>query len=249
MRLKTAIVAAVAGAFALAPVAAAHITLNPGEWEAGGFARFDLRVPTERPNASTTEITVQLPEGLDFVSFQDVPGWERSIQMVKLDEPIEGEEGEEPITERIGSVTWSGGEVEPGEFVEFGLSFRVPEDAAGSDLLFPATQTYSNGEVVRWIQEDPEGDDPAPRMAVLAAAGEEEPGASSPGATDTTATTDTSGGAATTESGGGGGVDVGGSDAEGRANLALGLGIAGLLAGLVALGVALLRPRRADRPA
>ena len=28
------------------------------------------------------------------------------------------------------SVTWSGGEIKPGEFQEFGISFQVPEDAA-----------------------------------------------------------------------------------------------------------------------
>ena len=244
MRLRIAVAAAVVSALAVTPIAAAHVTMNPREWEAGGFARFDVRVPNERPNASTTEVTVQLPEGLNFVSFQAVPGWERSVEMVELDEPIEGEEGEEPITERIGSVTWSGGEVGPGEFVEFGLSFQVPEDAAGSDLMFPATQTYSNGEVVRWIQEDPEGDEPAPRVAVLAAAGEEEPAATD--ATETTGgggETDTAAGESDSEATAATG---GGDDGEGRANLALGLGVAGLLAGLVALGVALTRPRRAD---
>jgi periplasmic copper chaperone A len=246
LRFRRAIVVALAAALSAAPVAAAHVTMDPGEWEAGGFGRFDVRVPNERPNATTTEITLQLPEGLEFVSFQDVPGWERSVEMVELDEPIEGEEGEEPITERIGSVTWSGGEVDPGEFVEFGLSFRVPEDAAATELLFPATQTYSNGEVVRWIQPDPEGEEPAPRVAVLAAGGDEpaSTGTQEP-ATQTGGGREPAGGAAEGEGDAEAAAATGdGSDAEGRANLALGLGTAGLVAGLVALAVALARSRR-----
>jgi len=83
--------------------AAAHVTLNPREWEAGGFGRFDVRVPNERDNASTTEVTVQLPEGLTFVSFQPKQGWKRTVEMETLAQPI-GVFGEE-VTERIASVT------------------------------------------------------------------------------------------------------------------------------------------------
>ena len=118
------------------PAASAHVTLNPREWEAGGFARFSVRVPNERPDAATTEVTVQFPDNVISASFQPVPGWERTVTMVTLDTPIEGEDGE--ITEKIDSVTWSGGRIEPGEFQEFGVSFQVPEDAAGSSLVFPS---------------------------------------------------------------------------------------------------------------
>ena len=226
MKFRIAIAVAAAAGLVLSSAAAAHVTLNPGEWEAGGFTRFAVRVPNERANARTTRVTMQLPENVLSASFEDVPGWRRSVEMVPLDEPIE-EEGEEPITERIGTVTWSGGEVEPGEFVEFGISFQVPEDAAETDLLFPATQTYSNGEVVRWIADDPEAESPAPRIAVLAAATEP---------TGTEAEPSAGGGAAAAQGGGS-------SDDDSRATLALVLGIAGLAAGLVSLAVAFLRPR------
>jgi periplasmic copper chaperone A len=226
MKLKI-VLAAFAAALVAVPAAPAHVTLNPGEWEAGGFARFAVRVPNERPNASTVEVTMQFPENVISASVQDVPGWERSVEMIPLDEPIE-EEGEEPVTERIGSVTWTGGQVEPGEFVEFGVSFQVPEDATGA-LLFPATQTYSNGEVVRWIAPEEEADTPAPRVEVLAAAAEE-----TGTTTDATTTTEQ----AAEAPGGGSGGDGGG---DGMATLALILGIAGLVAGLAALAIALTR--------
>jgi uncharacterized protein YcnI len=213
---------------AVTPLAAAHVTINPGEWEAGGFARFAVRVPNERPNADSTEITVQFPESVISASFQPVPGWERTVEMVALDEPIE-EEGEEPITERIGTVTWSGGTIAPGEFQEFGVSFQVPGDAVGQDLVFPSIQTYSNGEIVRWIGP-PDADTPAPIVAVLPPTEEEQEAAGTPTAEEEAAPA-----ASGSEE----------DDDSGLATVALILGIAGLAAGLAALGVIFLRsPRR-----
>jgi periplasmic copper chaperone A len=220
-------------ALVAAPAAGAHVSINPGEWEAGGFARFDVRVPNERDDAGTTRVVLQFPESVVSASFQDVPGWERTVEMVPLEEPIE-EEGEEPITERIGRVTWSGGTVEPGEFVEFGVSFQVPE-TPGEDLLFPTVQTYSGGEAVRWISPDPEAEEPAPRVTVLPP--EEEGGAETQSAESATTTEETEASDAAAPASDG--------DDGGRANLALGFGIAGLLVGLAALAVAFLRTRRA----
>jgi uncharacterized protein YcnI len=210
------------GALAVTPLAAAHVTVNPGEWEAGGFARFSVRVPNERPNADTTEVTVQFPESVISASFQPVPGWERTVEMVALDEPIE-EEGEEPITERIGSVTWSGGTIAPGEFQEFGVSFQVPE-TPGENLVFPSLQTYSNGEIVRWIGPE-DADTPAPIVAVTAPA-EEEEAAAAPTSEEEAAPA-----ASGSE----------GDDDSGLATVALILGIAGLAAGLAALAFIFLR--------
>ncbi len=224
MKLRAALSSFVLTALVATPVAQAHVTLNPREWEAGGFARFAIRVPNERDNGATTKVTVQFPESVVSARFMPEPGWKRTIKMARLDEPIE-EEGEEPITERIASVTWSGGRIEPNEFVEFGVSFQVP-DTPGEDLVFPAVQTYSNGEVVRWIAPDPEAETPAPRVAVLPPEEEE-------GQAQATAEA-----AAAPEEGGGGG-----GGGETRTNVALGLGIAGLVAGLLALGVAIVRTR------
>ena len=222
---RIVLICSLAGALAVTPLAAAHVTLNPGEWEAGGFARFSVRVPNEHPNADTTELTMQFPESVISASFQPVPGWERTVEMVALDEPIE-EEGEDPITERIGSVTWSGGTIAPGEFQEFGVSFQVPE-TPGESLVFPSIQTYSNGEIVRWIGPE-DADTPAPIVAVLAAA-EEEEAAAAPAAEEEAAP-------AASESEG--------DDDSGLATVALILGIAGLAAGLAALAFIFLRPPR-----
>src|SRR5919108_6249520 len=98
--------------------ALAHVTVQPAEGVIGSFSAFVVRVPNERDNVTTIKVEVQFPP-LAFVSFMDVPGWERTVEMQTLDEPLEvfGEE----LTEVVGTVTWEGGEIEPGEFLEFGF--------------------------------------------------------------------------------------------------------------------------------
>lgn len=219
-----------AAALLFTSAAAAHVTLNPGEWEAGGFARFAIRVPNERDKADTIEVTVRFPQSIISASFQPKPGWKRSIEMEPLDEPVE-EEGEQ-ITEHIASVTWSGGKIAPGEFEEFGVSFRVPE-TPGEDLVFPAIQTYSNGEVVRWIGP-PDSESPAPIVAVLPPAEEEEASGGQTGATTTTEAEPTAASGAADE------------DDNGLAIVALIVGIAALLAGLGALALMWTRTSRGN---
>jgi periplasmic copper chaperone A len=224
MNVRAAPIAAVVASLAIAPAAAAHVTLNPPEWEAGGFARFAVRVPNERDNADTTKVTVKFPEQVLSARFQPVEGWRRTIKMARLDEPIE-EEGER-ITERIDTVTWSGGRIRPGEFQEFGVSFQVPEVEPGTELAFPSIQRYSNGEVVRWIGP-PDADEPAPIVTVLEPAAEEEGAAATP---------------APTPAQGAGGAQEEDEGADTLSIVALIAGIAGLAAGLAAL---LLRGRPA----
>jgi hypothetical protein len=140
--------------------------------------------------------------------------------MAKLAKPITVEG--ETVTDRVATVTWSGGSIAPGEFDEFGISAHVP-NTPGRVLVFPALQTYAGGEVVRWIGS-PDADEPAPRVQLTAAAGESN---TSPTTTMAAA------------------QDEGDDDGD-RSNLALGIAIAGLAAGLVALGVAIFRrPGRA----
>ena len=206
-RLLYVVLSTLGAALVLAPVGLGHVTVNPNESTAGSFSRFAVRVPTER-DADTTKVSMQLPEGLFFVSFQPKEGWTREVKMETLDPPVElfGTE----YTERVAEVTWSGGKIGPGEFDEFGMSARMPEAEPGTELVFPAVQTYSTGEVVRWIGE-PDAETPAPRVTILAAPEEGEEAASS---SDDSSTVE---------------------------YVALGIGLAALVAALAALGLGLRR--------
>jgi periplasmic copper chaperone A len=197
--------------------AGAHVTVQPGEVPAGGFTRLDVRVPTERENASTTKVEVQFPPGFTTASTEPVPGWTAEVTRAKLAKPQVNDEGEK-ITDRVDTVTWTGdgeqGKIGPGEFQDFGLSVAIP-DKAGSALTFKAVQTYSNGEVVRWIGP-PDSEEPAPQVKLTAA--EREGGGAAPAAQQEPA---------------GDGDGGGGSDA--LSIIALIVGAAGLAAGLAAL--------------
>ncbi|MET0762038.1 MAG: YcnI family protein [Thermoleophilaceae bacterium] len=170
---------ALAAPFVLAPVASAHVTLQPEEAPAGGFTRLDVRVPTERDNASTTKVVVQFPPGFLSVSSEAVPGWNSEITMRKLDKPVE--QFGEQVSEEVGQIAFTadGEGIGPGQFQDFGLSLGVP-DEPGSTLTFKAVQTYSNGEVVRWIGP-PDSESPAPQVKLTAGEGETaEPAAQQP---------------------------------------------------------------------
>jgi uncharacterized protein YcnI len=213
---------AAAALLAVPAAASAHVTVKPGEARADSFTTLVVIVPNERDDASTVKVTVKFPEEITSVSFQPKPGWKRIVSSVKLDQPIADEGGQ--ITERIDTVTWTsaGAKIGPGEFDEFGVSVHVPADE-GATLEFPAVQTYSNGEVVRWIG----GDEPAPSLAVTAAEGDGHGGgAETPAAEEPAAAP----------------ADTAAADEDGnRATMALGVGAAGLIAGIAGLAAALRR--------
>jgi periplasmic copper chaperone A len=173
VKIPKYMLAAVVLALALAPAAAAHVTLQPEEATAGDFTRLDVRVPNERDNASTTKVDVRFPAGFIFVSTEPVPGWQAEVTMRKLDQPVE--QFGERITEEVDRVTFTAdGEanaIGPGEFQDFGLSVGVP-DKPNSTLRFPSLQTYSSGEVVRWIGP-PDSEEPAPEVKLVSAAAAE----------------------------------------------------------------------------
>lgn len=224
--LRRIVICLVLAAVVFPAAAVAHVTLQPGEWEPGAFSRMVLRVPNERDDAETTTVTVQFPENVLTARFQAHPFCEREVKKVALDQPVE------EITERIDTVTWTcDPPIASDGFEEFGLSFQVPEDAQpGDELLFPAVQTYSSGEVVNWVDPDPEGDSPAPRITVVAP---EEEAEAAPAAETTTEEAAAVPAVSSDD------------DDDSTATVAIILGIAGLAAGLIALGVALFRKPKA----
>lgn len=158
------IIIGIAGALMVAVIPAtafAHVTVQPNEALGGSFSKFVVRVPTEGDDASTIKVEVKFPP-LAFVGFADVPGWTREVAMRKLNKPIEA--FGETLQEVVGTATWTGGEVAPGEFIEFPFSAATPEGE--NTLKFPAIQTYSSGEVVRWTGPE-DADEPASTVTTV----------------------------------------------------------------------------------
>lgn len=147
---------------ATSSVAWAHVVVTPDEVPADDYQVLTVRAPTERDDASTTDIRVEVPEGFTVVGLQPVPGWEAEFE----------EEGG-----IVTAVTWSGGEIQPREFQEFPMQARTPAETG--EYTWRAFQTYDSGEVVEWTgpPEDPEAEaageepaeDPASVVAVVPA--------------------------------------------------------------------------------
>ncbi|MFC8838640.1 YcnI family protein [Streptomyces griseoincarnatus] len=175
---RIAAAGAVAGAAVLAVSSPcfAHVSVQPeGEAAKGGYAVVGFKVPNERDNASTTKLEVTFPSDhpLSSVLPQPVEGWDIKVTKSRLAEPLEvhGKKIDEAVTK----VTWTakGDGIEPGFYQKFPVSVgTLPEDT--DQLVFKALQTYSNKEVVRWIEVPQEGqdepDNPAPVLALSAPA-------------------------------------------------------------------------------
>ncbi|MGC5016394.1 YcnI family protein [Streptosporangium sp. DT93] len=177
-RLAAVTAGATALTLGLALPALAHVTINPSSAQQGGFTKVAFRVPNERDDASTTKLEVIFPSDhpLAFVSVKPVPGWDVKVVEGKLPKPVTTEYGE--LTEAVTRVTWSGGKIAPGQFQEFEVSMgALPTDT--DRLTFPAVQTYSGGEVVRWDDEPTtdgsEPEHPAPVLTLTPAAEDASP--------------------------------------------------------------------------
>jgi periplasmic copper chaperone A len=165
--------AAVILALILPAAAQAHISLHPNTVPAGAYATLDVRVPGEQEGAYVKKLDMLLPPGFTSVDYQVVPGWKVSEVTTKLAKPIQSDDG--PIDDEVSQIiwTWTGplGKVENGQFMDFPLSVAIPDNAAGKALEFKTVQTYSNGQVVRWIESGLDDANPAPRINITAKGG------------------------------------------------------------------------------
>ena len=242
---RIAAVGAVSGiaVLALSAPAFAHVSVQPeGAAAKGGYAVVDFKVPNERDNASTTKLEVNFPTDHPLASVmpQPVPGWKAEVTKAKPAKPLESH-GKQ-ITEVVTKVTWTaeGTGIEPGYFQKFPLSVgALPEDT--DQLVFKAIQTYSNKEVVRWIEVPQEGQDepdtPAPVLKLSAAEDDAHgaSGSSDAKAEDTGADAqNTAADASSSDSGSGDG-----SDTTARV-----LGIVGIVVGAAGVAYGVLAGRR-----
>ena len=159
----------------LSAPAFAHVSVQPeGTAAKGGYAVVDFKVPNERDDASTTKLEVTFPTDHPLASAMPEPmdGWNIEVTKSKLAKPLEVHG--KKISEAVSKITWTadGKGIEPGYFEKFPVSVgALPEDA--DELTFKALQTYSDKEVVRWIEVQKDGaeepENPAPVLALSAA--------------------------------------------------------------------------------
>ena len=174
-RLAAAGALAASAVVVLSAPAFAHVSVQPeGAAAKGGYAVVDFKVPNERDDASTTKLEVTFPTDHPLASAMPEPmdGWNIEVTKSKLAKPLEVHG--KKISEAVSKITWTadGKGIEPGYFEKFPVSVgALPEDA--DELTFKALQTYSDKEVVRWIEVQKDGaeepENPAPVLALSAA--------------------------------------------------------------------------------
>jgi uncharacterized protein YcnI len=226
VRAGVAVAAAAAAALAFPAAASAHVTVNPNTATQGGYTKVTFRVPNERDDASTTKVEIALPTDTPIasVSLKPLPGWTAVAENSKLATPIKTDDGE--ITDAVSKITWTAAAdavIKPHQFQEFDVSLG-PLPVA-DQIVFKALQTYSSGEVVRWIDEPAAGaeaEHPAPVLKLTKKAA-----------------------ASTAPSGAAVGPAPAADKDSGSDGTAVGLGVTGLVLGLAGLVVGVLAYRRA----
>jgi periplasmic copper chaperone A len=158
----------------LALPAGAHVSVTPSSAPKGGFQVLSFNVPNEEADANTVKLEVTIPtkNPIAFVSYQPMPGWTVEVEKTTLAKPVKSDDGE--VTEAVSKITWTAtdGGLAPGQFDLFTIS-AGPLPTKTNTLTFKAIQTYSNGEVVSWIQQTvkgaPEPEHPAPTLTLTSA--------------------------------------------------------------------------------
>jgi uncharacterized protein YcnI len=230
--VRAGVGAALATALVLgsAAAASAHVHVDPATTDAGAYAVLTVRVPNESPTAATTQVAVDLPTDhpLTYVGLEPVPGWTGVVEEGDLPEPVEVDGA--TITRAPVRVVWTadGAGIGDAQFQRFTVS-AGPLPEAGTEVVLPAHQTYSDGSVVDWDQVSEDGTEPelpAPVFTTTEAAAEA--------------------GSSTTESGDRTDAALQADDAAADDDSALPavLGGLGLAAGMIALVVAVLAWRR-----
>jgi uncharacterized protein YcnI len=158
-----------------AGVASAHVTVHPDSYAKGATdGALTFRVPDESDTARTTKVQLFLPTDHPLLGVLVSPhdGWTAKVTDTKLKTPVKTDDG--TITDAVSEITWTGGKIGPGQYEDFDVAFgQLPDDTAR--LAFKTLQTYSDGKVVRWIEEatggDEEPENPAPVLKLTSETG------------------------------------------------------------------------------
>jgi uncharacterized protein YcnI len=145
------------GAVAGGPRALAHVQASADDAMRGATTIVTFQVPNEsETGAATTALGVTLPN-VASARTEAMPGW-----TAKLDR--------DAASGTVRSVTWTAnpnGGIGVNQFALFRILVKLPDTETAS---FPATQTYSDGSIVKWDQPTPSGggepERPAPMLTL-----------------------------------------------------------------------------------
>ena len=158
-RCIPAVVAMAAVTLVIPAIGYAHAVVFPKASTTGAYERYVLRVPNEKTSA-TTRVEIHFPADVRVTGFEDVPGWQLEVQT--------------DSAKRVVGAVWTG-TLAPQRFVEFPFMAANPKSA--TKLVWPAYQTYADGERVEWTGAE---GTKSPASATTIAAASSGPGGGAP---------------------------------------------------------------------
>lgn len=146
---------ALLGSLLLSSFAAAHVTLETREAQAGSSYKAVLRVPHGCDGSATTGIRVQLPEGFRAAKAMPKAGWTLST-LKKAVTPYDSH-GKQ-ISSDVVEISWQGGKLPDDQYEEFVFRGNLP--AQGEMAWFKVLQSCEQGRT-DWVEIPANGSKPA----------------------------------------------------------------------------------------
>lgn len=149
------------------PLGSAHVTIDPKE-TVPGYQKYWVNVPNEKEIA-TTELRLVIPSEVDVTGVLPLYGWthsekkETAATTAEKNVPAHDEDDEEAGSQKITEITWSGGTINPGEYMMFGLQARYAGDP--KKIVWKAYQKYADGQIVAW--DNSSDKNPAPTISMI----------------------------------------------------------------------------------
>ncbi|MFJ7471254.1 YcnI family protein [Peribacillus frigoritolerans] len=128
-----------AALFIFSGSAYAHVTVKPSSSAPEAWETYTIKVPVEKETA-TTKVTLKVPEGVTFESYQPIPGWKVTTEGDK--------DG------HVKTVTWAATDkgIAAGQFQQFSFVAQNPKEE--TKVAWDAFQYYEDGEIVEWSGEE-----------------------------------------------------------------------------------------------
>jgi len=158
---------------AFAGAASAHVTVDPPSAPQGGTVKLSFLAPNEEPPATVTELQIFFPVPpaipIPTVTVEPKPGWTFHLTQLHLTKPLVTDDGN--ISDIVSEIDWKANTpadaIGANQFGEFTIDADGLPDT-GTQVVFKALQTYSNGDIVRWIEPVPAtGDEPEHPTPIL----------------------------------------------------------------------------------
>lgn len=131
------------------PAASAHTDPDVVAVPAGQEATVRLKPTHGCEGSPTVRVAIRAP--VAGATAGDVEGWTSSSSPDSDDRTV---------------LEWEGGPLPADQEGAFPVTFTAP-DTPGELLTFPSVQECENGEELAWIDGDPNGEYPAPRLLIL----------------------------------------------------------------------------------